>query len=49
VTRTLWAIIALLIALWVAGLALRILGRVINVLLVVAVMLVVFNLLTRRD
>jgi hypothetical protein len=44
----LWAIISILFVLWIIGFALHVGGGLIHLLLVVAVVLFVFNLLTGR-
>jgi hypothetical protein len=44
----LWTIIAVLVVLWVLGFAIHIGGGLIHLLLVIAVILVVYNLLTGR-
>ena len=44
----LWTVIALLLALWVAGLVLKVATGVIHFLLVIVVALVIFNLFTGR-
>jgi len=44
----LWAVIALLLVLWVAGLALSVLGPFIHILLLVAAVLFVVNMFTGR-
>lgn len=44
----LWTIVAILVALWLLGLVLHIGGALIHFLLVVALVVFVFNLLTGR-
>jgi hypothetical protein len=44
----LWGIISILFVLWLVGLVLHIGGGLIHIVLVVAVILLVFNLLTGR-
>lgn len=44
----LWAIIVVLVIAWVFGFSLHVAGGLIHLLLVVAVVLLVFNLLTGR-
>ena len=44
----LWGIISLLVVLWLAGFLLHIGGGLIHILIVIAVVLFVFNLLTGR-
>jgi hypothetical protein len=41
-----WAIFVLSLALWIPGLSLRVAGSLIDLLLVLAVIVVVYNLLT---
>ena len=43
-----WAIIVILFVFWVLGFTLHIAGGLIHLLLVVAVILIIFNLLTGR-
>jgi len=43
-----WGLVVLLIVLWVLGFAIHIGGGLIHLLLVIAVILVVFNLITGR-
>ena len=44
----LWGIISILVVLWIIGLVVHIGGGLIHILLVVAVILFIFNLLTGR-
>jgi hypothetical protein len=44
----LWALIVILVVFWVLGLSFHILGGFIHILLVVALVLLAFNLLTGR-
>lgn len=44
----LWTVISILVVLWVLGFALHVGGAIIHLLLVVAVVLLVFNILTGR-
>ncbi len=44
----LWAVIVIMILLWIAGLLFHILGGFIHILLVIAIVLIVVNLLTGR-
>jgi hypothetical protein len=43
-----WGIIVVLVVLWVLGFAIHIGGSLIHILLVIAVVLLVFNLITGR-
>jgi hypothetical protein len=43
-----WTILAILLILWLLGFSLHVGGGLIHLLLVVAVVVLVFNLLTRR-
>lgn len=45
----LWGIIVLLVAFWIAGLAFHVAGGLIHILLVVALALVIFNVITGRS
>ncbi len=44
----LWTIVAILLLLWVLGLALEFAGQLIHILLVIAAIIIVFRLLTGR-
>jgi Family of unknown function (DUF5670) len=44
----LWALVVLLLLLWVGGFALNIAGGLIHLLLVLAVIVVIFNLVSSR-
>lgn len=44
----LWAIIVILIILWLAGVAFRVTGGLIHILLVIAVIVLIFQLITGR-
>jgi hypothetical protein len=44
----LWTIVAILLVLWVLGLTLRIASGLIHILLVIALIIVIFRLLTGR-
>ncbi len=44
----LWTVIVVLFVLWVAGFALHVGGGLIHLLLVIAVVLIIFNLVTGR-
>lgn len=44
----LWAIIAVLIALWLAGFILEIAGSLIHLLLVIALAMFIYNMMTGR-
>ena len=47
-TSLLWGIVVLLVVLWLVGIAANIAGGVIHLLLLIAIVLVVYNLLARR-
>jgi hypothetical protein len=44
----LWALVVLLILLWIGGFTLNIAGGLIHLLLVIAVIVVIYNLVTSR-
>ena len=44
----LWAIVAVLVALWLLGLVLRAFGGLIHILIIVALVIVIYRLLTGR-
>ena len=44
----LWTIVAILLILWLLGFSLHIAGSLVHILLVVAVVVIVFNLLSGR-
>lgn len=44
----LWTIVGILLALWLLGLVFRAFGGLINILLVVALLIVIYRLLTNR-
>lgn len=46
--RMLWTIVAILLALWFLGLLLRAFGGLIHLLLIVALVVVIYRLLTGR-
>lgn len=46
-TRLLWTVITILFALWLLGLVMSVGGPLIHIVLVVAVILLVYNVLTR--
>ena len=47
-SRVLWWLVVLLVVFWVGGVVLRLLGTAINLLLVLALLLVAYNLFLRR-
>jgi hypothetical protein len=44
----LWTVVAILLALWIFGLLLKIAGALINLLLLVALVVIVYRLITGR-
>jgi len=44
----LWTIVAILLVLWVLGLAMKVTGGLIHILLVIALIIVVFRLISGR-
>ncbi|MEJ7653535.1 MAG: lmo0937 family membrane protein [Chloroflexia bacterium] len=45
VSETLWVVVIVLVAIWLVGLAIRTIGRVIHILIVIAVAIIAYNYL----
>jgi hypothetical protein len=48
VVSLLWAIVVILVVLWLLGLVLNIAGGLIHILLIIAIVVVLYNLFVRR-
>jgi len=45
VSETLWVVVIVLVAIWLVGFAIRTIGRVIHILIVIAVAIIAYNYL----